>query len=48
VLSLTTRHLLDRHGDLLTVADLISPNPRDYIAATGTVRDKVDTITRPG
>jgi hypothetical protein len=36
VLSLSTRHLDDRHHDLLAVADLISPNIRDYIAATST------------
>ncbi len=42
VLSLTTRHLVDRHADLLTVAELISPNLRDYIAATSTVRDQID------
>jgi hypothetical protein len=46
VLSLTTQHLVDRHGDLLTVADLISPNLRDYIAATSTVRDQIDTISQ--
>jgi len=36
VLSLSSRHLDDRHHDLLAVADLISPNIRDYIAATST------------
>ncbi|HUH68460.1 MAG TPA: hypothetical protein VLZ05_06005 [Mycobacterium sp.] len=47
VLSLTTQHLVDRHGDLLTVADLIAPELRDYIAATSTVRDKIDRIGQP-
>jgi hypothetical protein len=47
VLSLTTRHLVDRHGDLLTVADLISPDLRDHIAATSTVRNNIDNISQP-
>jgi Abi-like protein. len=42
VLSLTTQHLVDRQADLLTVAELILPRLRDYIAATSTVRDKID------
>jgi hypothetical protein len=46
VLSLTTRHLVDRQADLLTVAELISPKLRDYIAATSTVRDKIDRCPR--
>ena len=46
MLSMTTQHLFDHHGDLLTVADLISPNLRDYIAATSTVRDHIYKITR--
>jgi hypothetical protein len=46
MLSLTTQHLVDHHSDLLTVADLISPNLRDYIAATSTVRDQIDKMTR--
>jgi hypothetical protein len=46
VLSLTTQHLVALHGDLLTVADLISANLRDYIAATSAVREQIDTISR--
>lgn len=42
MLSLTTQDLVDRHADLLTVTELISPNLPDYIAATSTVRDKID------
>jgi hypothetical protein len=42
VLSLTTQHLVDRHGDLLTVADLISPDLRDYVATTSAVRDQIE------
>ncbi|OBI48096.1 hypothetical protein A5707_18465 [Mycobacterium kyorinense] len=44
VLSLTTRHLLDRLADLLTVADLISPELRDYIAAASSVRGKLSDL----
>ncbi|MBV8236513.1 MAG: hypothetical protein JO075_12495 [Acidimicrobiia bacterium] len=46
VLSLTTQHLVDRHGDLLTVADLISPDLREHVATTSTVRDQIDNINR--
>jgi len=46
VLSLTTQHLVDRHADLLTVAELISPDLRDYIAATSTVRAQIDQHLR--
>jgi len=46
VLSLTTQHLADRHGDLLTIAELISPELRDYIAATSTVSDQIDRHPR--
>ena len=34
VLSLTTQHLFDRLADLFAVAELISPELHDYIAAT--------------
>ncbi len=46
VLSLTTQHLVDRHDDLLTVAELISPELSDYIAATSTVREQIDRHPR--
>ena len=46
VLSLTTQYLLDRHADLLAVAELIAPELRDYIAATSTVRDRMDQYPR--
>jgi len=46
VLSLTTQHLVDRYSDLLTVAELISPELRDYIASTSTVRDQIDRHPR--
>ena len=46
MLSLTTQHLVDRHGDLLTVADLISPDLREHVATTSTVRDQIDNINR--
>jgi hypothetical protein len=36
LLSLSSQHLDARRGDLLTVADLISPNILDYIATTST------------
>lgn len=42
VLSLTTHHLIDRLADLFTVAELISPELHDYIAATSSVRAKLD------
>ena len=44
VLSLTTQHLADRLADLLTVAELISPNLHDYIRATSSVRDKLSDL----
>ncbi|KPN46025.1 hypothetical protein [Mycobacterium intracellulare] len=47
VLSLTTQHLVDLHADLLTVADLISPELREYIEATSNVRYKIDKISQP-
>jgi len=31
VLSLTTQHLVDRYSDLLTVAELISPELREWL-----------------
>jgi hypothetical protein len=46
MLSLTTQHLVDRHSDLLTVAELISPELRDYIAATSSVRNQIDQHPR--
>jgi len=46
VLSLTTEHLVDRCGDLLTVAESISPELSDYIAATSTVREQIDQHPR--
>jgi hypothetical protein len=46
VLSLATQHLVDRHADLLTVAELINPELRDYIAVTSTVRDQLDRLPR--
>jgi hypothetical protein len=42
VLSLTTQHLFDRLADLLAVAELISPELHDYIAATSNVRAKLN------
>ena len=44
VLSLTTHHLADRLADLLTVAELISPELHDYIRATSSVRDKLSDL----
>ena len=44
VLSLTTQHLADRLADLLTVAELISPELHDYIRATSSVRDKLSDL----
>ena len=48
MLSLTTQQLVHHHGDLLTVADIISPNLRDYIPAASTVGDQIDKIRRCG
>lgn len=41
LLIMTTPHLQDRLGDVLTVAELISPELRDYIESTSTVRDRL-------
>jgi hypothetical protein len=46
MLSLTTQHLAERHSDLLTVAELISLELRDYVAATSTVRHQIDQHPR--
>jgi hypothetical protein len=46
-LSLSTQHLIDRHDDLLTVADLISPELRDYIAAASSTRNEIDQRPTP-
>jgi hypothetical protein len=42
VCCLTTQHLFGRLADLLAVAELISPELHDYIAATSSVRAKLN------
>lgn len=46
VRSLTTWHLVDRRDDLIAVAELISPELSDYIAATSTVREQLERHPR--
>jgi hypothetical protein len=44
LLSVTTQHLVDRRADLLTVAELISPDLQNYIADTSGVHDQLNAI----
>lgn len=47
VLSLTTGHLVNRHADLLDVAELIAPGLRDYIAAVSLTRAALEQRPTP-
>jgi hypothetical protein len=44
LLSVTTQRLIDRRADLLTVAELISPDLHNYIADTSGVHDQLNAI----